>query len=150
MTFRSPPLPPPPTNSIVSYPPPSYTMMCHCASHSGTATAPECCTRYIVGGGGCPLQLSPRCPGNAYTRSVLLLRSVFPPSPYTSQMGSALSLPLSGTPSNDSDYMELHKNLPARLDNSPELATIIEEGLQIQYGVNTVLKEFSTSISLFT
>ena len=60
--------------------------------------APACCTRGILGGGGCPPPVSPRCHGHAYYRSVLSWRSASLPIHYTPQLGSASAPPLSGTP----------------------------------------------------
>ena len=55
----------------------------------------------------------------------------------------------SGTIDDDSYYVEARKNSPARLDNSPDIETFIEEILQMHDDVNTVLKEFSTPRGLF-
>ena len=64
--------------------------------------APACCTRGIVGGGGCPPPVSPRCTGHDYARSVLSWRSTTPPGHYTSQLGSALTPPSLGISSGNS------------------------------------------------
>ena len=46
--------------------------------------------------------------------------------------------------------MESRKSLLVSSDNSPELATIIEEIVHMYNYVNTVVKEFSTHRALFT
>ena len=55
-----------------------------------------------------------------------------------------------GVNDDNSDYVQLRENLLARLDNSPELTTIIEDILQMHNDVNTAFKDFSTPRALFT
>ena len=99
MSLRLPPFPTPPPNSVTSALPPYCTALCTCMVHLGTARAPACCTGGFVGGGGCPPPVLPRHPGIFDTRSAPAWLYASPPGHYTPQLGRALALNLSETPS---------------------------------------------------